>query len=80
MRKLPPSIKRKVREGLRNILREPTIGKALKGELAGLRSYKVRRLRIIYREAPGRVVEIVAVGPRRTIYEETTRLLRKSDR
>ncbi len=33
------------------------------------------RFRIIYRVAPRRLVELVAIGPRRTIYEETLRRL-----
>lgn len=50
---------------------------ALVDELAGLRSCRVGRLRIVYRLTGNRIIEIVAVGPRRTIYEETYRLLRR---
>jgi mRNA-degrading endonuclease RelE of RelBE toxin-antitoxin system len=42
-----------------------------------LRSYRLERLRIIYRiEKPG-VIDIVAIGPRKTIYEETFRLVKR---
>ena len=75
-RHLHPGLKRKVRVALGEILREPTAGKALKEELAGLRSLRVGKLRIIYRLAP-RHVEIVAVGPRRRIYADTLRLLKR---
>jgi hypothetical protein len=35
-------------------------------------------LRIIYyRIAPKRLIELVVLGPRRTIYEDTVRLLRR---
>jgi len=37
----------------------------------------VGSFRIIYRVAPSRVIELVAIGPRRAIYEETLRLLRR---
>jgi len=47
-------------------------------ELRGLNSFKVGRFRIIYKVAPKRIIEIVAIGPRRTIYEETYRLLKKT--
>mgnify|MGYP006286631777 CR=1 FL=1 len=55
----------------------PTAGKALKNELAGLRSYLVGRVRIVDRLAGECTIEIVAIGPRRTTYEETYRLLRR---
>ncbi len=77
IRGLHPDLKRKVRSALRDIVDEPTIGKLLREELAGLRSCRVSRFRIVYRIA-GAAIEIVAVGPRRTIYQETWRRLRKS--
>lgn len=77
LRGLHPGIKRKVRAALDGILGDPEAGKPLKEELDGLRSYRVGRLRIIYRNSSREIVEIVAVGPRSVIYEETLRLLRK---
>lgn len=41
------------------------------------KNYRVGRSRIVYRLADERTIEIVAIGPRRTIYEETYRLLRR---
>lgn len=76
VRGLHPDIKRKVRAGLDAIRTDPTAGKELRDELAGLRSLRVGRFRLIYRIAPGEVIELVTVGPRRSIYEETLRLLR----
>ncbi len=49
------------------ILANPLSGKALKDELDGLRSFRVSRIRIVYRIATGRVVELVAIGPRERI-------------
>ena len=76
IRGLHPELKRRVRSVLGDILDDPGIGKPLREELAGLRSSRVGRFRIVYR-VTGAVVEIVAVGPRRTIYQETWRCLRK---
>lgn len=75
---LHPRLKRKVRAALELILSNPRSGKALKDTLAGLWSYRVSRFRIVYRIAPGRVIELVAVGPRERIYEETYRLIAKN--
>jgi len=81
LRKLHPSIKTRIRAGLKAILADPYCGKSLKDDLTGLRSRRVKRYRIIYRVRPAkRPIEIVAVGPRRAIYEETFRLLHPSVR
>ena len=76
MRHFHPRLKAGVKAALRDILEDPACGKALKDELEGLRSYRVKRFRIIYRVG-GKFIEIVAVGPRRVIYQETFRLIRK---
>jgi mRNA interferase RelE/StbE len=80
IRGLHPTIKRKVRAGLELILDDPAVGKSLKDELAGLRSLRLGRLRVVYRLGEGRVIEVVSVGPRRSIYEETLRLVRRRER
>lgn len=77
VRGLHPGLKRKVRAGLDLIRTDPAAGKDLHDELAGLRSLRVSRFRILYRVAPSRVIELVAIGPRRAIYAETLRLLRR---
>jgi len=77
VRGLHPELKPKVRAGLDLIRTDQASGKALHDELAGLRSLRVGRFRIIYRVAAHRVIELIAIGPRRTIYEETLRLLRR---
>jgi mRNA-degrading endonuclease RelE of RelBE toxin-antitoxin system len=77
---LHPERKRKLRAALADILGDPTCGKALKDELEGYWSLAVGRSRIIYRVAP-HSIEIVAIGPRETIYEEAARqLLRDRDK
>lgn len=77
VRGLHPRLKSKIRSGFDAILADPVVGRALRDELDGLRSHRVGKFRIVYREAPDGVVEVVAVGPRRTIYEETFRLIKK---
>ncbi|HWP90747.1 MAG TPA: type II toxin-antitoxin system RelE/ParE family toxin [Thermodesulfobacteriota bacterium] len=76
---LHPEIKRKVRTALSKIIKDPLSGKGLRGELQGMRSLRVSKFRIIYRPVPD-IIEVIAIGPRRTIYEETLRLIRKERR
>jgi mRNA interferase RelE/StbE len=52
-------------------------GTSLKDELEGLKSYRISRFRIIYRISSKQTIDIVAVGPRKTIYEETYRIIKK---
>ena len=77
IRGLHPDLKRKIRSALDDLLDDPTIGKPLREELLGLRSCRIARFRIIYRVA-GKVIEVVAVGPRQNIYEETWKRVRRS--
>ena len=74
---LHPELKRKMKSGLRTLVKDPYAGKALRDELKGLRSFRMGRFRIIYRIS-GRSIEIAAVGPRRTIYQETLKLISDS--
>jgi mRNA interferase RelE/StbE len=75
VRGLHPDIKRKVRAALDRIALDAEAGKALQGDLKGLRSLRVARFRVIYRLPARQVIEIVAIGPRDRIYEETLRLV-----
>jgi len=77
LRSLHPGLKRKIRAGIDAIREDPLAGKELREDLSGLRSFRVGRFRIIYRIRPRRVIEVIAVGPRRTVYAETFRLLRR---
>ncbi len=79
VRTLHPHIKKKIKAALQTIISDPQAGKALRDELEGLRSFRVSRFRIVYRIASDSIIEIVAIGPRERIYEETLRLLRKED-
>ena len=72
-----PQLKRKIRAGLKHIVIEPGVGKSLKDELEGLRSNRISRFRIIYRISSTQIIDVVAVGPRKTIYEETYRIIKR---
>jgi len=76
LRGMHPHLKRKIRSCLKLILSNPDEGKALKDDLAGLRSFRVSRFRVIYRVRDN-IVEIIAIGPRERIYEETFLILKK---
>jgi mRNA interferase RelE/StbE len=77
IRTMHPSLKKKVKASLKIILFEPFSGKALLDELSGLRSFRVSSFRIIYRIKKPERIELVAIGPRERIYEETFRMIRK---
>lgn len=57
------------------------MGQPLRNELAGLRKFRVRRYRVVYliveRE---RLIRILAVGERRTVYEELAQRTQARDR
>lgn len=72
VRHLPPEMKKKVRDALADVLADPGCGKPLQRELDGYWSLRLGRLRIIYRP-DGAGSEIVAIGPRKTIYEDMAR-------
>ena len=76
IRNLHPQIKKKAGASLEAILSDPYSGKALKDELAGLRTFRVSRFRIIYRIVHNKEIEIVTIGPRERIYEETFRIMK----
>jgi mRNA interferase RelE/StbE len=77
IRHLPPDVKRGIKEAIRAIAIDPGRGEPLERELARYRKYKVRRFRIIYQVDRGSgTVGILAVGHRRTIYEEVREQIR----
>jgi mRNA interferase RelE/StbE len=76
IRGMHPSLKKKVRASLDMILSDPQKGKALKEELAGVHSFRVSNFRIVYRISK-KHVEIVAIGPRQKVYEETFLILKR---
>lgn len=77
VRSLHPLLKVRIKAAFKMIIDEPYCGKPLKAELEGLRSLRVKRFRIIYRLSIEKQIEIVAIGPRKTIYEETSRIIKR---
>jgi mRNA interferase RelE/StbE len=77
IRTMHPSLKGKVKASLKIILSEPYSGQALMDELSGLRRFRISSFRIIYRIKEPEQIELVAIGPRERIYEETFRIIQK---
>jgi mRNA interferase RelE/StbE len=77
IRECHPLLKKKIRAGLEHIVNDPHAGKSLKAELEGLKSYRVGRFRIIYRISSENYIEIVTIGPRKLIYEETFKIIKR---
>jgi mRNA-degrading endonuclease RelE of RelBE toxin-antitoxin system len=77
IRHLPPELKAKVKSALRSNVDDPYRAKELREELAGLRSYRIGRSRVIYRIVRS-TVQIVALGPRADIYERAAAELSKT--
>lgn len=76
IRKFHPDVKREIKDGIRELVGAPLAGHALQFELAGLRSYRVRTYRVIYRiNDDESCLDILLVGPRRSVYEELRTLL-----
>ena len=77
IRSLPPEVKQGVKEALRHLARDPAAGQPLRRELEGYWKYRVRRYRVVY-QVKRRVVRVIAVGHRRTIYEEVAARVRSA--
>ncbi len=69
IRSLPLEVKRSVKEALRLLARDPDAGEPLLRDLRGNWRYRVRRYRIVY-QRQSRVLRVIAVGHRRSIYED----------
>jgi mRNA-degrading endonuclease RelE of RelBE toxin-antitoxin system len=80
IRTLHPLLKKRIHSGLEELRTNPESGKTLRDDLEGYRSLRVGKLRIVYRINARKEIEIAAIGPRRTIYEETARLLARQER
>ena len=79
IRTMHPSLKKRVKSSLKMILSDPDSGKGLMDELGGLRSFRLSSFRIIHRIKDPEQIELVAMGPRGRIYEETFRIIQKKE-
>ena len=77
IRGMHPILKKRVKAALNEISYNPYCGRALKEELAGLRTFRIKRFRIIYKVLTKKQINIIALGPRKYIYEETFRIISK---
>lgn len=81
IRTLHPDLKQSIKSAIRAIAANPECGEPLQRELDGLRKYRVRRFRIVYAvEQKRRVIRLMAVGHRRSVYEELTDRIRRAAR
>ena len=80
IRTLHPDLKQLIKSAIRAIAADPECGEPLKRELDGLRKYRVHRFRVVYAvDHKRRVIRLMAVGHRRSVYEALTeRILRKT--
>jgi mRNA interferase RelE/StbE len=78
IRSLHPDLKPLIKSAIRAIAANPECGEPLQRELDGLRKYRVRRFRIVYAvERKARVIRLMAVDHRRSVYEELTERIRR---
>ncbi len=78
---LHPELKQLIKAAIRAIAADPECGEPLQRELDGLRKYRVRRFRIGYAvHQKTRVIRLMAVGHRRSVYEELTERIRGKTR
>ncbi len=69
-KKLNPKAKKAAKTALKELTKNPYLGKKLQAELSGFFSYKFLRYRIIYKaEASEKVIIVWGIGHRRDIYE-----------
>jgi mRNA interferase RelE/StbE len=79
IRSLHLDLKPLIKSAIRAIAANPECGEPLKRELDGLRKYRVRRFRIVYAvHQKTRIIRLMAVGHRRSVYEELTERLRRT--
>jgi mRNA-degrading endonuclease RelE of RelBE toxin-antitoxin system len=70
-----PELKAKIRAAMQSLKTNACAGKELKNELEGHYSFRVGKFRVIYR-LTDKAIEIIGVGPRKTIYQDTVRRIR----
>ena len=77
---LPPAIKRDAKQALRILSGDPHAGDPLEKELSGLRKYRIRSFRIVYRlVAEQRTIQVMGVAARGTIYDMIHAIIRQQD-
>ena len=81
IRRLHPDLRRSIKSALRALSDDPSAGEPLRRELEGLSKYRVRRFRIVSAvDRQRRIIRVVAVGHRETIYEAVSEMRRRERR
>lgn len=81
IRSLHFDLKQLIKSAIRAIAANHECGEPLQRELDGLRKYRVRRFRIVYAvHQKRRVIRLMAVGHRRSVYEELTEQIRRKSK
>ena len=76
LRRLDPSVRRKVLAALETLAEEPYRGKPLQLTLKGFRSWRTGDYRIVYTIVETEVeIIVIGLGHRREVYERLTRRL-----
>ena len=74
--KLHPENKRLIKAALQELRQSPYSGDELQQELSGLKSYKIKRYRVLYDvNEKEKVIQIYYIGHRRDVYEQFRVLL-----
>jgi mRNA interferase RelE/StbE len=69
-KKLNPEIKKVAKKALKELAKDPFLGKELQTELSGFWSYRFLRYRIIYKaDIQKKIIIVWAIGHRRDVYE-----------
>ncbi len=69
-KKFSPEVKKAAQAALKELAKNPYLGKELQAELSGFRSCKFLRYRIIFKaDTQGKTIIVWAIGHRRDIYE-----------
>ena len=76
IRHLSPDLKPSIKAAVRALCVNPSEGAPLVKKLEGLWKYRVSRFRIVYAiDRRRKVIRVMAVGHRRSVYEEVTKHL-----
>lgn len=73
-----PKIRKLLKAALKDLKKNPSLGKNLVEELTGYQSYPVKRYRIIYKTIEkNKTVQVHYMGHRRSVYELFPELVKK---
>ena len=75
-KKLNPEIKKALKAALKELSKNPYLGKELQEELSGFWSYRVLRYRIIFKaDTQKKIIIVWGIGHRRDVYETLSEYL-----